>query len=119
MAANFLLYRQYWLVIQTVNFKISLCVMLKPIISLTQEAEQADKALIVENGTHTEETNAEGNLDESIVMLFLLSSLLHAKFLFTVSCFPFQFNLTISLLSKPGDLNRLLIFLLATLPQSL
>ncbi|KAI3354427.1 hypothetical protein L3Q82_018942, partial [Scortum barcoo] len=33
----------------------------------SKEAEQADKAHIVENGTHAEETNAEGNLDDSIV----------------------------------------------------
>ncbi|XP_068564205.1 SH3 domain-binding glutamic acid-rich protein isoform X10 [Cebidichthys violaceus] len=32
----------------------------------SKEAEQADKALIVENGTHAEETNAEESLDESI-----------------------------------------------------
>ncbi|XP_027136232.1 SH3 domain-binding glutamic acid-rich protein isoform X2 [Larimichthys crocea] len=32
----------------------------------SKEAEQADKAHIVENGTHAEETNAEGNLDDSI-----------------------------------------------------
>ncbi|KAM7399549.1 hypothetical protein PAMP_018814 [Pampus punctatissimus] len=31
----------------------------------SKEAEQADMAHIVENGTHTEETNAEGNLDDS------------------------------------------------------
>lgn len=43
--------------------------VLNLIISLTQEAEQADKAHIVENGTHAEETNAEGNLDDSIVKL--------------------------------------------------
>lgn len=46
--------------------------VLSLIISLTQEAEQADKAHIVENGTHAEETNAEGNLDDSIVMPSLL-----------------------------------------------
>lgn len=67
--------------------------MLKLIISSTQEAVQADKARIVENGTHTEETNAEGNLDDSIVMLFLLSSLFRAKFPFTVLFFfPTQDN---------------------------
>ncbi|XP_056229398.1 adapter SH3BGRL-like isoform X43 [Seriola aureovittata] len=32
----------------------------------SKEAVQADKADIVENGTHAEETNAEGNLDDSI-----------------------------------------------------
>ncbi|XP_049433271.1 SH3 domain-binding glutamic acid-rich protein isoform X11 [Epinephelus fuscoguttatus] len=32
----------------------------------SKEAEQANKADIVENGTHAEETNAEGNLDDSI-----------------------------------------------------
>ncbi|XP_075956086.1 SH3 domain-binding glutamic acid-rich protein [Anarhichas minor] len=32
----------------------------------SKEAEQADKALIVENGTHAEETNAEESLEESI-----------------------------------------------------
>ncbi|XP_042269897.1 SH3 domain-binding glutamic acid-rich protein isoform X3 [Thunnus maccoyii] len=31
----------------------------------SKEAQQADKADIVENGTHTEETNAEENLDDS------------------------------------------------------
>ncbi|XP_026223194.1 SH3 domain-binding glutamic acid-rich protein isoform X4 [Anabas testudineus] len=31
----------------------------------SKEALQADRAHIVENGTHTEETNAEGNVDES------------------------------------------------------
>ncbi|XP_056297879.1 SH3 domain-binding glutamic acid-rich protein isoform X22 [Pseudoliparis swirei] len=31
----------------------------------SKEAEQASKALIVENGTHAEETNAEKSLDES------------------------------------------------------
>ncbi|TNN69771.1 SH3 domain-binding glutamic acid-rich-like protein [Liparis tanakae] len=31
----------------------------------SKEAEQANKALIVENGTHAEETNAEKSLDES------------------------------------------------------
>ncbi|XP_049913897.1 SH3 domain-binding glutamic acid-rich protein isoform X3 [Epinephelus moara] len=33
----------------------------------SKEAEQANKADIVENGTHAEETNAEGNLDDAIV----------------------------------------------------
>ncbi|XP_049913953.1 SH3 domain-binding glutamic acid-rich protein isoform X10 [Epinephelus moara] len=32
----------------------------------SKEAEQANKADIVENGTHAEETNAEGNLDDAI-----------------------------------------------------
>ncbi|XP_071328117.1 SH3 domain-binding glutamic acid-rich protein isoform X36 [Trachinotus anak] len=32
----------------------------------SKEAVQADEAHIVENGTHVEETNAEGNLDDSI-----------------------------------------------------
>ncbi|KAM6932610.1 SH3 domain-binding glutamic acid-rich protein isoform 1-T1 [Lycodopsis pacificus] len=32
----------------------------------SKEAEQANKALVVENGTHAEETNAEESLDESI-----------------------------------------------------
>lgn len=32
----------------------------------SKEAAEADKADIVENGTHGEETNAEGNLDDSI-----------------------------------------------------
>ncbi|TKS81254.1 SH3 domain-binding glutamic acid-rich protein [Collichthys lucidus] len=34
----------------------------------SKEAEQADMAHIVENGTHAEETNAEGNLDDSILL---------------------------------------------------
>ena len=50
--------------------------MLTLIISLTQEAVQAEEAHIVENGTHAEETNAEEHLDESIVMPSLLPSCL-------------------------------------------
>lgn len=81
------------------------------IISSTQEAEQADKEHIVENGTHTEETNAEGNLDDSTVMPFLLSLSNYALFL--TLCLPFsfsiQYNLTVFLLSIPVNLKRLLI----------
>lgn len=47
--------------------------ILNLIISLKQEAGKDDKAHIVENGTHAEETNAEGNVDDSIVMPSILS----------------------------------------------
>lgn len=82
------------------------------LMSLTQEAEQADKAHIVENGTHVEETNANGNLDDSLVMPPLLSfPPLHALCRFTVShlFLSIQYNQTISLLSIPFNLIRLLI----------
>lgn len=47
------------------------------LFSLTQEATQAENALIVENGTHAEEANA----DDSTVMLFF-SSPRHVFFFF-------------------------------------
>lgn len=77
--------------IQTVNFKLILydTLMFNLIISLTQEAEQADEAHVVENGTHAEETNAEENPDDSIVMPSILSfPPHHAVFLFP----PFPFH---------------------------
>lgn len=46
---------------------------LNRIISLTQEAGQAETPLAVENGTRGDEANAEENLDESIVMPSILS----------------------------------------------
>ncbi len=86
-----------------------LCVTLMPklIISLLQEAEQADKAHTVENGTHAEETNAEGNLDDSIVMPSLLSCFpLMLRFfpLCLTFSFPSSLTRTIPLLSTPVDL---------------
>lgn len=48
------------------------------LFSLTQEATQAENALIVENGTHAEEANA----DDSTVMLFF-SSPRHVFFFFS------------------------------------
>lgn len=50
----------FWQVIRTLNVNV---IVLNLVISLVQEAEQADKDNIVENGTHAEE-----NLDDTIVM---------------------------------------------------
>lgn len=55
--------------------------LLNWIIFLTQEAQQAETANIVENGTHTEEANAEENVDDSTVMPFLLLVSRHVLFL--------------------------------------
>ena len=58
--------------IQTLNFNPCMTHFRYLIVSPTQEAEQADKAQIVENGTHAEEANAEENPDDSIVMPSIL-----------------------------------------------
>lgn len=69
-------------------------------VSYAQEAADADKADIVENGTHGEETNAEGNLDDSIVMPSLLPSCFVS---FHCVTFSFQPNTTFSRPSHHTD----------------